>query len=187
LKKLAQSMKIQLRTCLESLVFAAVLLLSSPAVFAQTAMQTQLANSLAGQHPRLLMERAKVLFDQGDSADAAFLFYLGQLRWSVDKLARPGEPEADPAKSLEALNDRIGRPINGVMLADMAVMAAALKSVRAYESSHADQFTPLAQFPQIWETQLASFDEFVRYVDDEARTQEQRKRARALPDGAAKP
>jgi hypothetical protein len=175
------------RTCLESIVLAAFFLLSLPSAFAQTALQTQLADSLAGQHPRLLMERAKLLFDQGDSADAAFLFYLGQLRWSVDRLARADQPEADPAKSLVTFNDRIGRPINGAMLADMTTMATALASVRAYESSHPDQFTPAAEFPQVWETQLTAFDEFLHYIDSEARSREQRKRAGTLNDGTAKP
>jgi hypothetical protein len=167
----------RIRTALQTLVTALFLVSGGSNGSAQTVQQTELAKALDGQHPRAFMLKAEELFGKGDTANAAFLFYLSQLRWSVERLARPDAPAGDPSQSFEALNLKIGKPINGIMLKDMASLAATLTAVRAHEAAHPDTFTPKAQFGDIWDKQLDQFSEFLRFTESEAKAQEIRKRA----------
>jgi hypothetical protein len=167
----------RIRRFAQMLVTAMLLAFGGGIAFAQTVEQAELAKALDGQHPRMLMLKAEELFGKGDTANAAFLFYLSQLRWSVERLARPDAPVGDQTQSFDALNLKIGKPINGIMLADMASLSATLNAVRAHEAAHPDTFTPKVQFGDIWDKQLGQFTEFLRYTESEAKTQEIRKRA----------
>ncbi len=157
-------------------VFAALLfsLVAVIPVHAQTIRQTELALALEGQHPRVMMEKAGELYRAGEKTDAAFLFYLAQLRWSVARIARPeGE---QPEKAFDTLNVAIGKPINGEMMADYEQMAAALKAARAFEKAHPDSYAPKAQFGPAWTSTFEEFEEFIVYVESEAVTARMRKK-----------
>jgi hypothetical protein len=170
----------QIRWMLQTLAVAVLLASGAAPAMAQSTGQTALADALAGQHPSKLMEKARDLFAGDRVEDAAFLFYLGQLRWSVDRLARASTPD-QPDAGLADMNARIGIPINAHLRDHMEIMAASLKAARAYERAQPDLFTPITQFGPVWESQLAAFDEFTAYVEGEARMQAMRGKAGMMP------
>ena len=105
-------------------------------------------SALNGQHPAQYFRAAADLFAAGRREEAAFVFYLGQLRFRTHLRARPGlPPDGDPAL-FAALSETVGRPINGWLGGDVALWVAVMDAALAADARDPDRFTPPSQFPE---------------------------------------
>jgi hypothetical protein len=137
------------------------------AAFAQTADQTALAKTVS--EPAGYYDAAEQALAAGKANDAAFLFYLGQLRW---RYALGGSPHAEAQASFDRRTADLGAKINPPALADKAMLAATLEAVTAFDAAHPDQTAGEAAIAPV----RSEFAEFVRYIRSEARLEEMRRK-----------
>lgn len=138
------------------------------------------AAGLNGQHPAAYYTLALKLFQSGQREDAAYIFYLGQLRFRTHLAARPHlKPDADPAV-FGALSETVGRPINEWAFGDMPALLRLLDAVFAYDQRTPDRFTAPAEFPDAHRRIREGMQSFRRQLEAQAQDIKRQRAANGL-------
>lgn len=105
---------------------------------------------LDDKHPAEYYKLAAELFRHGKKDEAAFIFYLGQLRYRARLLAhRDLDPSGEPAL-FASLSEVVGRPLNEYAFGDIPRLLSTIDAVLEYDRAHPDRFTPPSSFPEAW-------------------------------------
>jgi hypothetical protein len=94
------------------------------------------ALTLESAHPAIFYERAVEYWKNGMQPEAAFLFYLGQLRYTYFNSAAPNlKPDGDGAL-LTSLNMVVGQIINDWLEMNPVIWVAVIEEVLIWDSAH---------------------------------------------------
>lgn len=94
------------------------------------------------QHPAEYFQQASEAFQAGDTTQATFLLYVGQLRYRAYLQANPDlEPSGDPAL-FGSLMDVVGQPINEYAFGDVKEAAGIIDKALAWDEANPDADIP---------------------------------------------
>lgn len=117
---------------------------------------------VAPPDPLALYEAAARRFNEGDRADATFLFYLGQLHWRADLIANPDQPPDGGPALFGALNETLGRPINEWAFGDLDMLRALLRDVHGFD------LPPNPRMARAFARSRAGLAELITYIEANA-------------------
>jgi hypothetical protein len=102
----------------------------------------QLKSGIENKDPATYYLLASKLFKQGDKDEAAFWFYLGQLRFRFELAANPKQDPSGGPALFGALSEEVGRPLNEYAFADIPKLARTIDKVLEWDASHDNGYTP---------------------------------------------
>ena len=96
----------------------------------------QQAALLEEQHPSAFYISSAEYCKQEKFPEAAFLFYLGQLRYRYFYAANPACKEAEDGALLASLNEVVGTVINGWLGKHKTIWVDTIEAVQAWDATH---------------------------------------------------
>lgn len=102
----------------------------------------QLIEQIETKHPATYFVLAKKLFEENRKDDAAFWFYVGQIRYRAYIAANPKlDRSGDPAL-FSSLFNVLGPSINGYAFGDIPKLLGTIDAALAWDASKEDRFAP---------------------------------------------
>jgi hypothetical protein len=121
----------------------------------------------ATAHPKALYPLASDLAAKGRKQDAAFVFFVAQLRWRAHLASRSDAEAAADSIAFEEVTKPLTEKINPPLFRDYALFDDVLTDVIAYDLSNPDRFTDPAQFADVWKKQRGELMQFHEYIKQE--------------------
>ena len=130
-------------------------LLQTPPPAVAPALPPAAPAGIEDRQPYAYIELAATRLKQGRSDEAVFWFYLGQLRWRFELLARSDpDPSAGPAL-FNSMMSVLGTPVNEYAYGDIPKLVATLDAVLAWDAAHPNGFTSKTTYAQAYARQRA--------------------------------
>ena len=118
------------------------------------------------EHPSGFFKEAGKRFTAGEKNDAAFLFYLGELRYKYYLSANPNfQPDGEPAV-YSSLQSSLGEEINYSLNDSVDNYISIMDSVISWDKSHDFIFFSKSKFPEKHQEILNGLIELRQYVFD---------------------
>ncbi|MEM7727452.1 MAG: hypothetical protein AAF208_13970 [Cyanobacteria bacterium P01_A01_bin.45] len=100
--------------------------------------------NLRSKHPAYYYQQAQKLFAQGNKDQAAFVFYLGQLRYRF--LLQTNQSEKGALILFNTLQETVGRPINKYLATKPDNWIRIIDQVLVWEGQNPNSFTDESKF-----------------------------------------
>jgi hypothetical protein len=102
------------------------------------------------RHPGDYYVLAGKLFAKNWKNEAAFWFYLGQLRYRFHLAANPNLPKGGDEALFASLSSVLGEPINGWAFGDIRQLLITFDKVLDWDNFHDNQFTSRTKHASAW-------------------------------------
>jgi len=97
-------------------------------------------------HPAGFYQLASQLFAAGDYDEAIRWFYIGQLRYRFDLVARDAGPADTDQQLFSALSESVGRPINEYAFGDIKKLVRLMGEALAWDEAHPNGYTSKTKY-----------------------------------------
>jgi hypothetical protein len=171
---------LSLRLALSALALA----LAMPIGLASAAPPADVAAKVqahVAEHPEKLYAFASALSAQGRKRDAAFVFFLAQLRWRAHLAARNDAEAAEASLAFEKATKPLVGVINKPIVDDHELIDGILADVIAFDRENPDRFTDPAKFPDVWTKTRGELMSFRQIMQEERQRKEIERQAMQSP------
>ncbi len=121
-----------------------------PAVTAADILAHKGPPGIERQHPYSYVQLAVEMTKRQLNDEAVYWFYVGQLRWRFDLLARPDQkPDEGPAL-FGSMMEVFGEPLNKYAFGDIPKLVATWDEVLAWDAAHDNGYTSKTRYAAAW-------------------------------------
>ncbi|MEL6919680.1 MAG: hypothetical protein AAFO77_01460 [Pseudomonadota bacterium] len=134
------------------------------------------------ENPFDQIQRAAELFGAGQRDEAAYLYYIAQLRVRIYIEARPDLPPSGAPALAGSLFEVVGRPINEWIGGDVDEWVSIMDRVLAWHAANDDAITPKATYGDAHRTIVSGLRSFRNQVDGDRESIRAQREANGLPN-----